>query len=78
MEDGLVNEEPVRALAVLAEALAVIADHGHDGPVEELPRFEKREEAADLRVGERHFARYGFAAKRVRYGSGGSYGECAS
>ena len=32
MRDAVVDEEAVRALAVIAEALAVIADDDDDGP----------------------------------------------
>ena len=44
----LVDEEAVRAFAVLAEALAVIAHDDDDGSIGEVVRVEIGEQAADL------------------------------
>ena len=56
MHDALVDEETVRALAVIAEALAVVAHDDDHRAVEEVLRVELRDEAADLRVDERDLA----------------------
>ena len=48
----LVDEEAVRAFAVFAEALAVIAHHHDDGAIGEVMRIEIAEQPADLRIDE--------------------------
>ena len=57
----LVDEEAVRALAVFAEALAVIAHDDDDGVLGEMVRVEIGEQAADLRIDERDLADVGMA-----------------
>ena len=52
----LIDEEAVRPLAVLAEALAVIAHHDDDRVAREIMIVEIREQTADLRVDERDLA----------------------
>ena len=52
----LVDEEAVRAFAVLAEALAVIAHDDDHGAIGEVVRVEIGEQPADLRIDERDLA----------------------
>ncbi len=59
MQDALVDEEPVRALAVIAQALAVVAHDDDDGLVEEVMGVEPRQQSADLRIDERDLAGVG-------------------
>src|SRR6185295_13202117 len=54
-----IDEEAMRALTVLAEALAVIADDGDDGPAQKIARFEEVQQPPDLRVDEGDFAEVG-------------------
>ena len=57
MGGRLVDEEPVRGLAVIVEALAVIAHHRDDRPVEQALRApESSITRAELRIGERDLA----------------------
>ena len=55
----LVDEEPVRPLAMFAEALAVIAHHHDDGVAREIVLVEVREQPADLRIDEGDLADVG-------------------
>ena len=48
----LVDEEAVRALAMVAQALAVIADHDDHRPVEQPLLLEEGADSADLRIDE--------------------------
>ena len=61
VRDALVDEEPVRFLPVVAETLAVIAQHRHDRLLEQAALLEKTDDAAHLRVGEGDFAPVGMA-----------------
>jgi hypothetical protein len=73
----VVDEESVRALAVIAETLAVIADGDDHGSIQQAARVEKASDPADLRVDERDLAevrpagesvsvRFGRVVRRVR------------
>jgi hypothetical protein len=53
---GLVDEEPVRVLTVIAEALAVVAQDRDHRAVQQIPLPEERDDPADLGVGEGDFA----------------------
>ena len=52
VQGRLIHEEAVRAFAMLAEALAVIAHHDDHGVPREVVRVEVREQAAHLRIDE--------------------------
>ena len=56
VEHRFVDEEPVRALAVVAQALSMIAKHDDDRAVEQLFRLEECADPRDLRVDERDLA----------------------
>ena len=58
---AVVDEEAVRALAVIAEALAVIAHDDDDGAVVDAERLQLRHDAPDLAVGEGNLAVVGMA-----------------
>ena len=66
----LVEQQPVRRLAVLAERLAVVGQHRHQRVARRAPgRAQRVEHAADLRVREGDLAVVGPPAKRSRYGA---------
>ena len=56
MHGALVDEEAVRRLAVLPQALAVIAHDDDDGPIEETVSLEVRDHPPHLRIVERDLA----------------------
>ena len=71
---GIVDEEAVLLLAVLAEHLAVIANHDHQRLGEPPARGQGVEQAADLCVGRRHFGvirtvHRGGKARAIGFGS---------
>ena len=68
VDDAVVDEEAVGGLAVVAEALAVIAHHQDDGAIVDAERFELRDHPRHLAVGERDFAVVGMplVARRER------------
>jgi len=55
-ERGLVQQHPVRPLAVLAQRLAVIARDDDERAIEVAARAKRCEHASELRVGVCHFA----------------------
>src|SRR5438445_3444946 len=69
-QHAFVDEQAVRALAMLAEALPVIADDHDDRAIQQSPFVQERQHAAELRVDKRNFAevRIGGIDRPVRLG----------
>ena len=63
LQRGVVDEQAVGALAVLAEALAVVGGHEHERARERPLLFERAQEPRDLRVHERDLAVVGRGAE---------------
>ena len=70
-DGALVHEHRVRLLAVVAEALPVVADHGDESALLEAERAQPVEDLPQSGVGERDLAVVGTSAKASRNGDGG-------
>ena len=74
--DGLIDEEPVRVLAVIAEAFSMVTEDCNDGPVDEAPGLEELTTRPTWESVKAISPRYGCPLYFVRNGSGGVYGVC--